>query len=223
MNPGELGENVILYNNQDVKGELGRGRRRTLSPLESFVFALARIRRNFDINHLSYLFEISEGTVTNTVQTWLNFIYLKFGTICIWPTREQVDHIMQKSMKEKFPSVHCIIDCVEFKVTVPASLYLHKMMYSEYKSHTTVKVLVGIAPDGCFSFVSPAYPGSISDKDIVVKSSLLTPELWDKGDSIMVDRGFPINDYLQPIGVSLIIPSFLKGREQFSEKEVVTS
>ena len=31
LNPGVIGENVILYNIQDVKGEVGRGRRQTIS------------------------------------------------------------------------------------------------------------------------------------------------------------------------------------------------
>ncbi|XP_057310150.1 uncharacterized protein LOC130648135 [Hydractinia symbiolongicarpus] len=129
------------------------------------------MRRNFDVCHLSYLFEVSGYTVTNTFQTWVNYIY-----------------------------------CVEFKIAVPSSLYLHKMMYSEYKSHTTVKVLVGIAPGGSFTFISSAYP-----------------ELWQAGDAIMADRGFLIEDYVTPLSVELIMPSFLKGREQFSESEVVKS
>ena len=93
-------------------------------------------------------------------------MYLKLGSILIWPTQEQIRNIMPKSMKDKFPNVRCIIDCVEFKVAVPSSLFLHKMMYSDYKSHKTVKALVGIAPGGGFTFVSSLYPGSISDKDI---------------------------------------------------------
>ncbi|XP_057294615.1 uncharacterized protein LOC130623142 [Hydractinia symbiolongicarpus] len=126
-------------------------------------------------------------------------------------------------MKDKFPNVRCIIDCVEFKIAVPSSLVIHKLMYSDYKSHTTVKVLVGIAPGGGFTFVSSAYPGSISDKNIVIKIGFLYPELWEPGDAIMADRGFLIADYVHPLGVKLIIPSFLKGRYQFTESEVVRS
>ena len=126
-------------------------------------------------------------------------------------------------MKEKFPKTRCIIDGVEFKVAVPSSLITHKLLYSDYKSHTTVKVLVGIAPGGGFTFISAAYPGSITDKNIVVKSGLLNPELWERGDAIMADRGFLIDEYLKPLGVELIIPSFLQGREQFEVEEVVTS
>jgi hypothetical protein len=223
LNPGDNGENVVLYNNQEVKGDSQRGRPRTLSPLESVLLTLIRLRRNFDICHLSYLFQVSQSAVTNTILTWVNFMFVKFGSICIWPTREQVQAVMPQSMKDKFPNVRCIIDCVEFKVAVPGSLVIHKLMYSDYKSHTTVKVLVGIAPGGGFTFISSAFPGSISDKNISIKSGLLYPELWEPGDAIMADRGFLIADYVQPLGVELIMPSFLKGRDQFNENEVVQS
>ena len=81
-------------------------------------------------------------------------MYLRLGSICIWPSREQIAKIMPSSMKEKYPNVRCIIDCVEFNIETPSSKVLHKMMYSDYKSHTTVKILVGIAPGGGFTFIS---------------------------------------------------------------------
>ena len=126
-------------------------------------------------------------------------------------------------MKEKYPNVRCIIDCVEFKIETLSSLVLHKMMYSDYKNHTNVKTLAGIAPGGGFTFISNTYPGSISDKEIVVKSVFLNPNLLEQCDIVMADRGFSIEDYLKPLGVSLEIPSFLKGRDQCTIKETVKS
>ena len=88
-------------------------------------------------------------------------MYLKFGSICVWPYSLAVKQKLPHSMREKFPNVRYIIDCIEFKVAVPSSLTLHKMLYSDYKSHTTVKVLVGIVPGGGFSFVSSTFPGTL--------------------------------------------------------------
>ena len=39
----------------------------------------------------------------------------------------------------------------------------------------------------------------------------------------MADRGFTAEDFSHPVGVSMILPSFLKGREQLSEEEVIYS
>ena len=118
------------------------------------MLTLVRLRRNFDLNHLCFLYGISEGTVSNTISTWINYMYLHLGSICIWPSREQIAKIMPSSTKEKYTNVWCIIDCVEFNIETPSSLVLHKMMYSDYKSHTTVKTLVGIAPGDGFTFIS---------------------------------------------------------------------
>lgn len=223
LDAGPNSENVILYNYQKNKQESTAGRPRKLNPFESYVLTLIRLRRNFDISHLAFLYKVSESTVSNTINTWINYMYLRLGSLCIWPSREQIAKLMPESMKEKYPNVRCIIDCVEFKVETPSSLVLHKTMYSDYKSHTTVKTLVGIAPGGGFTFISNSYPGSISDKEIVVKSGFLNPNLWEQGDTVMADRGFLIEDYLKPLGVGLEIPDFLKGREQFSVNETVNS
>ena len=72
---------------------------------------------------------------------------------------------MPESMRAKFPNVHVITDCAEFKVEIPSSLTLHKMMYSQYKHNTTAKSLLGIMPGGGFTFISPVFPGDTSDKE----------------------------------------------------------
>ena len=136
---------------------------------------------------------------------------------------EQVREFIPKSMKKKFPNCRCFIECVEFEVEVPSSLYLHKMMYSDHKSRTTAKVLVDIIPGGGFSFISQAFPGSTSDKEITLRSDILNPLMWSKGNVLMTDRGFTICEYTDVLDVELIIPAFLKGRDRLSEAEIVRS
>ena len=68
----------------------------------------------------------------------------------------------------------------------------------------TFKALVGISPDGVITFVSPLYPGSISDKQLTRCCGIFEP-----GDSVMTDRGFDIEDDLILRGVHLNIPPFL--------------
>ena len=62
--------------------------------------------------------------------------------------------------------------------------------------------------------MSSVYPGSISYKEITVRSGILNPNLWEAGDGLMADRGFTIADYTRPLGIDLVIPDFLKDREQ---------
>ena len=122
-------------------------------------------------------------------------MFLKLGRMSIWPSRDIIKQIMPESIREKFPSVRCIIDCLEIFTETPSSLPLHKVMFSEYKHNTTWKCLVGIAPGGGFTFVSSLFLGRTSDKEIVSKSGILHPRLWEKGDAIMADRGFTIQTY----------------------------
>ena len=49
LNPGENGENVLLYNSQSANENETRGRKRMLTPLHSFILTLVRLRRNFDV------------------------------------------------------------------------------------------------------------------------------------------------------------------------------
>ena len=127
LDPGVNGENVILYNNQEIRQDTSRGRKRVLSSAESYLLTLVQYQQNYSIYHLAYLFETSEGDTSNTITSWTDFMYLKLGSIPIWSTQEQIMKIMPKSMKDRFQNVRCIIDCVEFKVAVHSSLFLHKI------------------------------------------------------------------------------------------------
>ncbi|KAK3918523.1 Kinesin-like protein KIN-14C [Frankliniella fusca] len=115
-----------------------------------------------------------------------------------------------------FPNCRIVLDCTEVETAVPKSMRHHNLTYSQYKHCTTHKGLVGIAPNGTVVFASKLYPGSTSDKGVVDDSKIC--ELFNAGESIMVDKGFLITDF-QPPGVSLIRPPF-KTTPQFTEQQV---
>lgn len=146
-------------------------------------------------------------------------MYLKFGQVCIWPSKEVIQKTMPADFKEKFPSTRIIIDCTEVFCEMPSSLLLNSELFSSYKNHVTLKGLVGISPCGAITFVSQLYTGSISDREIVLRSGLLA-QAFDVGDSVMADKGFQIQDIL-PLGVSLNIPPFLGGNSQMTAEDVV--
>ena len=104
----------------------------------------------------------------------------------------------------------------------------HSESYSTYKSHTTLKCLIGVDPKGGVMFVSQLYEGSISDKQIVQRSGFLEilrkkviiGEIL-KGDSVMADKGFDIHEDLNVLGLKLNIPPFLKDKVGFTEDDVI--
>ena len=46
-------------------------------------------------------------------------------------------------------------------------------------------------------------------------------DMLEKGDSVMADRGFNIQDDLTPFGVKVNIPPFLKGKTQLEPEKLV--
>ena len=52
----------------------------------------------------------------------------------------------------------------------------------------------------------------------VARCGILHPGLWEKGDSITADRGFTIQELLDPLGVKVNIPAFLMARSSLTRK-----
>jgi len=118
---------------------------------------------------------------------------------------------MPAIFKAKYPDVVVIIDCTEIKMETPA-LDNQSACYSYCKSNKTMK---GISPSGACSFVSVhLYTGSIFDKEIIIQSGFL--DKLSKGDGVMADKGFLIQDEFAARQAHLVIPPLLKKKPQFS-------
>ncbi|GFS90770.1 uncharacterized protein NPIL_450331 [Nephila pilipes] len=80
--------------------------------------------------------------------------------------------------------------------------------------------MIGITPNGAISFVSPLYCGSISDKQLFIKSKLM--DRLEPND-VMADKGFLIAEELENIGCKLQCSIFLKNKIQFDIFEMVST
>ena len=148
-------------------------------------------------------------------------MYVKLKEIPLWPPRKLLLSNMPKQFKEYYPTTRVILDATEIYVEQPDLPELQQMTFSNYKNDNTFKGIVGISPDGVVIFVSPLFPGCISDKDLTRRCGIL--DILEPGDSVMADRGFDIEEDLILRGVSLNIPPFMRGKKQLSENEVVTT
>lgn len=191
----------------------------TLPLQDQFFLFMARVRANLDEEVLGDLFGISQPTVSRCLTTWANYLYSVLASVAVWPSREAVQRRMPAVFKPDYASCRVILDCTEIRVQTPSSKVLNSMSYSHYKGCTTYKSLVGISPCGAVTFVSTLFTGSVSDKDICVRSGFI--DLLDENDQVMADKGFTIQDLLVKKKASLVIPPFLGEAPQFRASEVI--
>ena len=199
--------NLQYWNKPTKSSDKKIGRDRKLDPMNELFLTLIRLRLGLLTKDLAHRFRISVGSVSTIITTWIQFMYLQFKGIKsqMFPSRLDMKPFNPKSFR-KLKNVRCIIDCTEIFIQESSDFAKQGNLYSSYKSHTTVKVLVAIAPNGSIVFISDAFEGSMSDKEIVKQSGFL--DHIQEGDLILADRGFLIKQELMDKKSSLKSPTF---------------
>ena len=105
LNPGEDRENVrprstlkdVAEDFYDADSEeeenvtpAKKARPQKLKPVEEFVIVLCRLRRGFSERHLAHLNDVAQSTISKLFVPWINFMYVKFAQVCIWPSKSVV-------------------------------------------------------------------------------------------------------------------------------------
>ena len=190
-----------------------------LTPFQEFICVLIKLRTNTANEDLSYRFNVSCATVSRILLKWLKQMDIRLKDLIIWPDRE----VLQKTTPECFQisfgkAVAVIIDCFEIFMERPSNLQARASTWSNYKHHNTVKVLIGITPQGVVSFVSESWGGRVSDVYLTKHCGILKKLL--PGDIVLADRGFDIAESVGIMQAKLHIPAFTKGKSQLSALEI---
>lgn len=186
----------------------------SLSIEDQLFLTLIKLRQHKTNYELGRMFGISESSVTNIFVTWINFMAAEFGEIDWWPSKDTVHFYSPEDFRAKFPTTRVIIDGTECPIQKPKEPTAQQATYSTYKNRNTMKVLVGTTPGGLVSYVSSAYGGSASDRQICERSHL--PAACEPGDSIMADKGFNVQDLFEESFVTINIPSFFTKKNRMS-------
>lgn len=187
----------------------------SLSVENGLFLTLCRLRRNFALKDIAMRFDLSVQSAGIAFSAWIEIMGNKLSSMCMWPHRDTIIQNMPTQFKTDFPNTLIIIDATELKTHAPWAHSVQSQMYSEYKSSTTFKGLVGCDPSGSLIFVSKLFTGSISDKKLSENSGFYEEIQRLKGvgyivdgDCVMADKGFTIHAELKDHGMALNIPPF---------------
>lgn len=218
----------LVPDGSSINYEKGRKDIKKLSLQDGLFLTLCRLRHNFGLKDLSIRFKLSLQSSGIVFNTWISLMYFKLGQLCIWPHRDVIINNMPKDFKHDYPTTLVIIDGTEFRTQAPCALGLQSQLYSDYKSSTTLKALIGCDPNGSVIFASELFTGCISDKQICEQSGfynvLETLKLQGyikDGDAIMADKGFTIREELSKLNLLLNIPPMASSTSQMSVSDTI--
>ena len=191
----------------------------TLTNYQELVMVLMKLRLDIPYRDLAYRFGVSISTVSRIFSSWLTTMEIRLSPLIYWPEREELWQTMPQCFQYSFgKKTTVIIDCFEVFIEKPTNLLARAQTFSSYKHHNTIKVLIGITPQGSISFVSKAWGGRTSDKFLTENCGLMNKLL--PGDLVMADRGFTIHDIVALKRAELAIPAFTKGKSQLDPVDV---
>ena len=193
------------------------GERSTLTLEDSLFLTLVRLRLGLLQKDLAYRFKVSESTVSRIFNSWLMYLYPALKSAVFIPKCKPEEEYVPECFQQ-FPDTKIVLDCTEVFVETPSSLENKSKVYSNYKSHSTFKALIGINKVGAVTLVSKLYGGCTSDVEITRNSGLY--DQLEAGDAVMADKGFVnIKPDLVKLGMKLYAPP-LNTNQQLSKEEV---
>ena len=162
---------------------------RSLTKWHEYLLTLVRIRLGIDLELVGFLFGIHFSTASRIFITWVNLLHGTLKHDLKWPDRASVQAYMPQDFKLRYPKTRVIIDCTEFETQRPKNTKNQARTYSQYKGRNTCKALVGINPNGAFTFVSDVWSGNIyrtarspSTRDFSISLKRVT-KWWQTGAS----------------------------------------
>ena len=162
-----------------------------LSPFQEFMATMIKLQHNPSSQDLAYRFDVSSSTVSRILLKWLTALDVRLKSMIVWPERDDLRRTMPHCFRQAFrDKVAVVVDCFEVFVEWPSNLLVRSLTWSSYKHHNTVKLLIGITPQGSVSYISESWEGRVSDKYLTEHCGIFNNLL--PGHIMLADRGFDI-------------------------------
>nr|CAI5840547.1 unnamed protein product [Callosobruchus analis] len=183
-----------------------------LNVRERVLLTMTKLKLDLSYVTLGALFSIS-GQLCKTYFFDFLTVLSQVLKVCIYfPSAEEVS----KNLPKCFKNCRAVLDCIEIFIQRPSCLCCRIKFYSQYKKSTTIKFMTGVSPRG------KPYGGRASDKLIFEESDFIK-NLSPNRDSVMVDKGFLIDDLCAMYKIRLIRPPFLKNKQQLTAQEATAN
>ena len=129
----------------------------TLSKFQEFILTLMKLKLNMPMQDLAYRFGISLSTVSRIFSAWMVVLSARLAPLIRWPKREDLWRTMPQCFQAVLGNKTTVItDCFEMFISKPSNLMARAQTFSTNRNQNTVKILVGITPQGSILFVSDA-------------------------------------------------------------------
>lgn len=195
-----------------------------LSQFQMIVLTLMKLRLNANFTDLGYRFQIAGNTASKTFHRCVYILFRKFknSKIIYWPEKKNLIFSTPSYFRSTFKdTVTVIVDCFEIFTQTPSMFRAAAQLFSHYKHHATIKLLIGISMSGAIIFISKAFGGRTSDKEATKKSGLL--DHLKEGDCVLADKGFLIRDEVNAKKADLKLPCFVNKGNQLHPTELENS
>ncbi|XP_065884562.1 uncharacterized protein [Dysidea avara] len=164
-----------------------------LSKFSQVVMFLMKLRQNHEDEDIGYRFGVSCCTVVKNFHRVLEIMYVRSMFMVQWPLPEILRMTMPIPFRSLCRSSCVIVDCMEVSVEYHAG------------EPTTVKFLIGITPQGTFSFASKCIDATMYGKEIVEQSELM--KYLQPGDVVIAGRNFTHDQASPMVLAEVTVPS----------------
>ncbi|XP_051164805.1 uncharacterized protein LOC127283766 [Leptopilina boulardi] len=187
---------------------------RVLNIRDRILLTFVKLKQNVSYSFLSLLFPtVTIRNCSEIIYNTLDILEIVLKPMIHFSSQDEISRNIPLCFAN-YPNTTIILDCTEIGIQKPKNLCCQINCYSHYKGGYTIKFMTGVTPAGTLSYVSKVYGGRASDKAIFSQSFLV--DHLPKGSSVMVDKGFLIDDLCIDNKLNLIRPSFLRKQSQFS-------
>lgn len=187
-----------------------------LSIRERVILTFVKLKWNLSYSILAIFFGLTPTLCKTYLLRMIKLLSSVMKAFIEFPSMDEIRQNMPVCF-EDFKDTQIVLDCTEIYTQIPKCLCCRIRFYSHYKSAQTVKFMTGVSPAGLITFVSKPYGGRASDKIIFENSNLI--EKLEENSSIMVDKGFLIDNICFEHNIKLYRPPFLRSKKQLDQNE----